>query len=78
MKVWYRESDGLFIGELIQVYDLDGIELFRRSIDTAGFKSHDLEIEEGERILGYKARLVPAGHGTSYSHDVQLIIGKMV
>ena len=55
--IWYRESDGWFRGSRTQVFDKDGVELMKGpKRDTTGLKSHKITLEEGERIIGLKAR----------------------
>ncbi len=52
--IWYRDSDALVWK--IELFAKDGAKLLETGVSSNGYKSHEIVLEEGERIIGIKSR----------------------
>ena len=73
--VWYLESDESLIS--LQLFDKLGKEVLKSLHTTAGYKSKEYLLEDGERIVGFTSRAIINPTHTSWHCDLQFIIGRM-
>jgi hypothetical protein len=74
----YPESERDLRMSGIQFFDKDNVSILKAGYWTedSRFKEHQIDLEEGERILGVKWG--NRNKSRYHYYDVQLIIGKMV
>ncbi len=74
--LWYRESDTILYK--IELFGKDGSKLLETGFSTNGCKSHEIVLEEGERIIGVKSRTYASYPSYAYHCDFQFVIGKLI
>ncbi len=65
--LWYDESRAFLYK--IELFGKDGTKLLETGYSTNGCKSHEIVLEEGERIIGVKSRTLADWLNHAYHCD---------
>ncbi len=65
--LWYEDARSLLYK--IELYSKDGAKLLETGFNTDGCKSHEIVLEEGERIIGVKSRNLSGCPSYAYHCD---------
>ncbi len=65
--LWYRVSDALLYK--IEMYAKDGSKILETGFNANGFRSHEIVLEDGERIIGIKSRTYSESPTYAYHCD---------
>ncbi len=65
--LWYDDSKALLYK--IELFAKDGSKLLETGFSTIGCKSHEIVLEEGERIIGIKSRTLSSHRNYAYHCD---------
>ncbi len=73
VEIGYADNHSL---EGLKFYSKDGAVVLKTEEDWVadGFKTHTVQLEDGERVIGYKSRSLSSG---DWHYDFQLIIGRL-
>ncbi len=61
----------------MQLFDRDGNKLLETRCSFDGCDSHEVILEEGERIIGFKSKNVDPDEDAAWHDNFQFVIGKM-
>jgi hypothetical protein len=73
---WYHPNEG-FISQGLQFFNKQGQLLAQSNPGnfTSSQRKQEIELETGERVLGFKG--ASNRHGSAYYYDIQFVIGRI-